>query len=150
MTGRFPLPFSGPSSASKAAIEAFADVYRTELKPFDVDFIVVQAGAMLTGGAAKTAAQLKRVSENMTVGQKNLYGKYFDQFTIALNKMQNAGLPASEAAARVIEISEQVPAPIRVPIGKDAEELLRAVREKSDEELDAMKAQIFGFVNDAL
>jgi NAD(P)-dependent dehydrogenase (short-subunit alcohol dehydrogenase family) len=150
MTGRFPLPFSGPSSASKAAIEAFADVYRTELKPFGVDFIIVQAGAMLTGGPAKTAAQLKQVSENMTVEQKNLYGKYFDQFTIALNKMQNAGLPASEAAARVIKISEQVPAPIRVPIGKDAEELLRAVREKSDEELDAMKAQIFGFVNDAL
>jgi NAD(P)-dependent dehydrogenase (short-subunit alcohol dehydrogenase family) len=48
MTGRFPLPFSGPSSASKAAIEAFADVYRTELKLFGVDFIIVQAGAMLT------------------------------------------------------------------------------------------------------
>jgi hypothetical protein len=59
--------------------------------------------------------------------------------------MQNAGLPASEAAARVIEISKQVPAPIRAPVGKDAEELLRAVREKSDEELDIMKAQMFGF-----
>ena len=56
--------------------------------------------------------------------------------------MQNTGLPASEAAARVIEISEQVPAPIRAPVGKDAEELLRAVRKKSDEELDIMKAQI--------
>ncbi len=142
MTGRFPLPFSGPSSASKAAMEAFADVYRTELKPFGIDFIMVQPGSMLTGGPAKTATQLKQVSENMTVEQKNLYGKYFDQFTTALNKMQNAGLPASEAAARVIEISEQVPAPIRAPVGKDAEELLRAVREKSDEELDIMKAQI--------
>jgi hypothetical protein len=29
--------------------------------------------------------------------------------------------------------------------GKDAEELLRVVREKSDEELDIMKTQIFGF-----
>jgi hypothetical protein len=37
-----------------------------------------------------------------------------------------------------------VPAPIRTPVGKDAEELLRAAREKSDEELDRMKAQIFG------
>ena len=142
MTGRFPIPFSGPSSASKAAMEAFADVYRTELKPFGIDFIMVQPGSLLTGGPAKTAAQLKQVSENMTVEQKNLYGKYFDQFAIGLNKMQNAGLPASEAAARVIEISEQVPAPIRAPVGKDAEELLRAVREKSDEELDIMKAQI--------
>ena len=144
MTGRFPLPFSGPSSASKAAMEAFADVYRTELKPFGIDFIMVQPGALLTGGPAKTAAQLKQVSENMTVEQKKLYGKYFDQFTTALYKMQNAGLPASEAAARIIEISEQVSAPIRAPVGKDAEELLRAVREKSDIELDRMKAQIFG------
>jgi NAD(P)-dependent dehydrogenase (short-subunit alcohol dehydrogenase family) len=142
MTGRFPLPFSGPSSASKAAMEAFADVYRTELRPFGVDFIMVQPGSLLTGGPAKTAAQLKQVSENMTVEQKNLYGKYFDQFATALNKMQNSGLPASKAAARVIEISEQVPAPIRAPVGKDAEEFLQAVREKSDEDLDIMKAQI--------
>jgi NAD(P)-dependent dehydrogenase (short-subunit alcohol dehydrogenase family) len=145
MTGRFPIPFSGPSSASKATMEAFADVYRTELKPFGIDFIMVQPGSLLTGGPAKTAAQLKQVSENMTVEQKKLYGKYFDQFATALNKMQASGLPASEAAARVIEISEQVPAPIRAPVGKDAEELLLAVREKSDEELDTMKAQMFGF-----
>jgi NAD(P)-dependent dehydrogenase (short-subunit alcohol dehydrogenase family) len=145
MTGRFPLPFSGPSSASKAAMEAFADIYRTELKPFGIDFIMVQPGSLLTGGPAKTAAQLRHVSENMTVEQRNLYGKYFDQFATALNRMQNAGLPASKAAEMIIEISEQVPAPIRAPVGKDAEELLWAVHEKSDEELDIMKAQIFGF-----
>ena len=81
----------------------------------------------------------------MTVEQKDLYGKYFDQFATALNKMQDSGLPASKAVVRVIEISEQVPAPIRATVGKDAEELLRAVHEKSDEELDIMKAQIFGF-----
>jgi len=81
----------------------------------------------------------------MTVEQKNLYGKYFDRFATALNKMQGSGLPASEAATRVIEISEQVPAPIRAPVGKDAEEILKAVREKSDEELDIMKAKMFGF-----
>ena len=103
---------------------------------------MVQPGSLLTGGPAKTAAQLKQVSENMTVEQRNLYGKYFDQFAAALNKMQNAGLAASKAAAKVIEISEQVPAPIRAPVGKDAEEILQAVREKSDEELDMMKAQL--------
>jgi NAD(P)-dependent dehydrogenase (short-subunit alcohol dehydrogenase family) len=145
MTGHFPVPFSGPSSASKAAMEAFADVYRTELKPFGINFIMVQPGNMLTGGPAKTAALLKQVSEKMTVEQKNLYGEYFDQFAAALDKMQASGLPASEAAARVIEISEQVPAPIRAPVGKDAEEILWAVRERSDEELDLMRAEIFGY-----
>ena len=69
----------------------------------------------------------------------------FDQFTVALNKIQGSGLPASKAAATIIEISEQVPAPTRAPVGNDLEEFLQAVSEKSDEELDIMKAQIFGF-----
>jgi hypothetical protein len=44
MTGRFPLPFNGPSSAWKAALEPFAGVYRAELGPFGVDFVMAQAG----------------------------------------------------------------------------------------------------------
>jgi NAD(P)-dependent dehydrogenase (short-subunit alcohol dehydrogenase family) len=58
MTGRFPLPFNGPSSSSKAALEAIADIYRSELKPFGVQFVLAQAGNMVTGGPAKTAAAL--------------------------------------------------------------------------------------------
>ena len=145
MTGRFPLPFSGPSSASKATMEAFADVYRTELKPFGVDFIMVQPGNMVTGGPAKTAEQLKEISGAMTFDQKKLYGKYFEQFAEALNSMQSGGLSAKNAAARVIEISEQVPAPIRAAVGKDAEEILQMVREKTDRELDIFRMQLFGF-----
>jgi len=145
MTGRFPLPFSGPSSASKATMEAFADVYRTELKPFGVDFVMAQPGNMVTGGPAKTAVQLKQLSDNMTAEQKQLYGKYFEQFAASLNNMQNAGLSAKAAAIRVIEISEQVPAPTRATVGKDAEEILQMVREKSDEELDNFRIKLFGF-----
>ncbi len=48
------------------------------------------------------------------------------------------------AASRVIEIAEQVPAPSRAPVGEDAEEMLRFVREKSDAEQDALRLQIVG------
>lgn len=145
MTGRFPLPFSGPSSASKATMEAFADVYRMELKSFGVEFVMVQPGNMVTGGPAKTAAQLKEILRTMTAEQKQLYGKYFEQFATSLNNMQSAGLSAKAAAIRVIDISEQVPAPTRATVGKDAEEILQMVREKSDEELDNFRMQLFGF-----
>lgn len=145
MTGRFPLPFSGPSSASKATMEAFTDVYRTELKPFGVDFVMAQPGNMVTGGPAKTAAQLKQISEHMTAEQTGLYGKYFEQFAASLNNMQSSGLSAKDAATRVIEISEQEPAPTRAAVGKDAEEILQMVREKTDEELDEFRKQLFGF-----
>src|SRR4051812_47186925 len=100
MTGRLPVPFDGPSSASKAAFEALADVYRLELKPFGIAFVMVQAGNMRTGGPAKTAAALKGIADVMTDGQRALYGHAFGKFTESLNNMQNAGLSAEASADR--------------------------------------------------
>ena len=143
-TASVPLPFNGPSGASKAAMEVFAAVYRAELKSFGIDVIVAAAGNMRTGGPAKTAAALARVADDMTAEQRELYGQSFDTFATALNGMQGSGLDSVSAATRVIELAEQVPAPSRAPVGADADEMLRAAREKSDAELDAFRLQIVG------
>ena len=144
MTATLPFPFNGPSGASKAAFDAFAAVYRAELKPFGIDVVLAVAGNMRTGGPAKTAAALKRVAERMTSEHRELYGEAFDTFAKTLNNMQSSGLDSVAAANRVIELSEQVPAPSRGAVGADAEEILRLVREKSDAELDAMRLHVVG------
>jgi NAD(P)-dependent dehydrogenase (short-subunit alcohol dehydrogenase family) len=144
MTATLPFPFNGPSGASKAAFDALAAVYRAELKPFGVDVVLAVAGNMRTGGPAKTAAALKRVADQMTSEQRDLYGKAFDTFATTLNNMQGSGLDSVSAANRVIELAEQVPAPSRGPVGADAEEVLRLVREKSDAEQDAMRLHMVG------
>jgi NAD(P)-dependent dehydrogenase (short-subunit alcohol dehydrogenase family) len=143
-TASVPLPFNGPSGASKAAMEVFTAVYRAELKTFGVDFVVAAAGNMRTGGPAKTAAALAHVADAMTPQQRELYGQVFGTFATHLNSMQGAGLDSETAAARVIELAEQTPAPSRGPVGADADEMLRAAREKSDAELDALRLQIAG------
>jgi NAD(P)-dependent dehydrogenase (short-subunit alcohol dehydrogenase family) len=143
-TASLPLPFNGPSGASKAAMEVFATVYRAELKPFGIDVVVAAAGNMRTGGPAKTATALARMAERMTPRERELYGRAFDTFTEKLNSMQGSGLASVEAAARVIEVAEQNPAPRFAPVGQDAEEILRAVREQSDAEQDALRLQIVG------
>lgn len=143
-TASVPLPFNGPSGASKAAMEVFTAVYRAELKASGVDFVVAAAGNMKTGGPAKTAAALARVADAMTPPQRELYGQAFNTFAARLNGMQNAGLDAASAAARVIELAEQTPPPSRGPVGADADEMLRAAHEKSDAELDALRLQIAG------
>ncbi len=143
-TASVPLPFNGPSGASKAAMEVFAAVYRAELKTFGVDFVVAAAGNMKTGGPAKTAAALARVASAMTPEQRELYGQAFDTFAAKLNSMQSSGLDSASAAKRVIELAEQVPAPSRAPVGADADEMLRAAREKPDAELDALRLQVVG------
>lgn len=143
-TASLPLPFNGPSGASKAAMEVLSTVYRAELKRFGIDVVVAPAGNMRTGGPAKTAAALKRVADSMTPEQRELYGETFEAFATALNGMQNSGLDSASAAKRVIEIAEQVPAPSRAPVGRDAEEMLRAAREKSDAAQDTLRLQLAG------
>lgn len=143
-TASVPLPFNGPSGASKAAMEVFAAVYRAELKPFGIDVVVAAAGNMRTGGPAKTAAALAHVAHDMTPEQRELYGQSFDTFATNLNGMQSSGLDSVSAATRVIELAEQVPAPSRAPVGADADEMLRAAREKSDAELNALRLQVVG------
>jgi NAD(P)-dependent dehydrogenase (short-subunit alcohol dehydrogenase family) len=143
-TARVPLPFNGPSGASKAAMEVLATVYRAELKPFGIDVVVVTAGNMRTGGPAKTEAALTRIANGMTSEQRDLYGQTFGTFATVLNSMQNSGLDSASAARRVIELAEQTPAPRVAPAGPDAEEMLRLAHEKSDAELDALRLQLVG------
>jgi NAD(P)-dependent dehydrogenase (short-subunit alcohol dehydrogenase family) len=143
-TASLPLPFNGPSGASKAAMEVFATVYRAELKRFGIDVVVAPAGNMKTGGPAKTAGALTRIAEGMTSEQRELYGHTFEAFATALNSMQNSGLDSAAAAGRVIELAEQVPAPSRAPVGADSEEMLRVAREKSDAEQDSLRLQLAG------
>ena len=143
-TASLPLPFNGPSGASKAAMEIFATVYRAELKQFGIDVVVASAGNMKTGGPEKTAVALARVASGMTPEQRELYGHEFEKFTSTLNGMQSSGLDSASAASRVIELAEQVPAPIRAMVGQDSEEILKLVRDKSDAELDALRLQLVG------
>jgi hypothetical protein len=119
-------------------------VYRAELSPWGLGVTVAQAGNMLTGGPAKTAAALQHTADAMTEQQRALYGEAFSTFTDALNSMQSNGLGAVDAAARIIELAEQQPAPTRAPVGEDAENILQQVREKSDAELDALRLEIVG------
>src|SRR5258708_22942870 len=143
-TAHLPLPFNGPSGASKAAMEVLSTVYRAELKHFGIDVVIAAAGNMRTGGRAKTAAALSRVADKMTAEQRALYGKTFGAFTNALNAMQGSGLDSRLAAQRVIELAEQVPPPSIAPVGSDADEILRIVREKSATEQDALRLQLAG------
>ncbi len=143
-TASLPLPFNGPSGASKAAMEAFAAVYRAELKSFEIEVVIAAAGNMKTGGPAKTASVLKRVADGMNSEQRDLYGEAFETFARTLNKMQSTGLDSKSAAKRVIDLAEQRPAPSRAPVGEDAEEVLRLIHEKSDAEQDEIRLRMVG------
>src|SRR6478672_3927432 len=144
MTGSFPVPFAGPACASKAALESFAAVYRAELKPFGIDFVMARPGNMRTGGPAKATEDLQEASESMTPEQRSLYGTEFGAAAAALDDMQHHGLDVALAADFVSDAVHRTPAPICIAVGPEAENILKLVREKTDAELDAMRRQFLG------
>jgi NAD(P)-dependent dehydrogenase (short-subunit alcohol dehydrogenase family) len=143
-TASLPLPFNGPSGASKAALEVIATIHRAELKPFGIDVVIAAPGSMRTGGPAQTGAALKRIADGFTGEQRRLYGKAFGAFASKLNTMKASGMAADAAAKRVIEIAEENPAPILAGVGEEAEGILRFVREKPLVEQDALRLQLVG------
>ncbi len=144
-TASLPLPFNGPSGASKAAMEVFATVFRAELKRFGIDVVIAAAGNMRTGGPEKTAAALARVADKMSAEQRELYGQTFGAFTAALNGMQGSGLASTAAAQRVIRAGGAGAAAEHRAGGRGRrrDPPLRS-RENPDTELDTLRLQLAG------
>lgn len=143
-SARLPLPFNGPSGASKAAMDVFAMVYRAELRKWGVDVVIVPAGNMKTGGPAKTAAALEAVVRNMSAEERVLYGHDFAVFSDLLNRMQSSGMESINAARAMLEVAEREPPASWAPIGDDAITMLAATRERTDAELDELRLAIVG------
>lgn len=49
VVGRLALPFFGPYNATKHAIEALSDALRNEVRPFGIDVVIIEPGAINTG-----------------------------------------------------------------------------------------------------
>lgn len=130
------LRFDGVSGASQAAMEAFSAAYRAELKPFGIDVIVASMGDLEAADPGATAA-LAQIDRSMTAAQRKLYGK-----CLRARMEKLAGSPAqgepTTVAARVLELSIQRRVPVRSTIDREAEHMMRTIREKTDAELDAL------------
>src|SRR5258705_371873 len=85
---------------------------------------------------AAWAEDLQKIASEFTDEQRKLYGKSFGAFAEKLNTMQGAGMSAEDSAARLVEIAEQVPAPVRAGVGPEAEEILKYVHDAPIAEQD--------------
>jgi NAD(P)-dependent dehydrogenase (short-subunit alcohol dehydrogenase family) len=135
-----PIPFHGLPATTSAALEALLAAYRADLKPFGIDVTVALVGRMRAGCTdAMTSA-----AKAMMVGHRELYGRRLAAFANRADVPQTDPMNASEAAARLIEIAEQEPAPSRIAVGADAEAIFHATRHLSDDQLDAMRMGLTG------
>ncbi|CEF62393.1 Short-chain dehydrogenase/reductase SDR family and Glucose/ribitol dehydrogenase family and NAD(P)-binding domain-containing protein [Strongyloides ratti] len=86
--GRVAIPNIGPYSCSKYAMEAFCDILRLEMKPFNVKVICIEPGFFKTP-LTKTdniTKMLERVYNNCSDNIKQQYGKDYFNFIVKQTK----------------------------------------------------------------
>lgn len=85
--GKITSPFGGWYQSSKFAVEGMSDVLRMEVKPFGIDVIVIEPGAILTEWRSIATDALAKISG------KGPYKKYV---STAINAINNSYKTASE------------------------------------------------------
>lgn len=117
--GRSALPFLGPYAASKHALEAFADVLRIELAPWEIAVSIVEPASVKTAIWTKGAEHADTLREAAEPEVAALYAERIERFrSVALAR--GPGIDA-DVVAKAVEHALTSPRPkARYVVGRDA------------------------------
>lgn len=120
IAGRMAMVLGGPYSASKFAIEAVTDTLRMELRPWGIEVIVIEPGAVATPiweKAMKSATERLAAVPPETL---ELYSPLIEMVTRAARKTAKEAVPA-DAVSKVVAHAFTAPKPrTRYIVGRDA------------------------------
>jgi NAD(P)-dependent dehydrogenase (short-subunit alcohol dehydrogenase family) len=109
-TARVALPFLGPLSASKAALESLSDAARIELAPWGIAVVVVEPGALETEIFTKAAGRRQAALHDADPRQIALYRAQLAAVDAAIARQR---LGSVQKAARVVVRAVDAPRPRR-------------------------------------
>jgi NAD(P)-dependent dehydrogenase (short-subunit alcohol dehydrogenase family) len=98
-SARVALPFLGPLSASKAALESLSDAARIELAPWGIRVVVVEPGALETEIFTKAATAVRAALDGADPGRLALYRAQLDAVDAATARQR---LGSVAKAAQVV------------------------------------------------
>lgn len=99
--GRMALPIFGPYHAAKFGLEAVGDVFRQELKPFEVDVAVIEPGSVATPIWDRGQAEADSFLAGASAEQKELYAEMTEAVREAARKTAARGIPPEKVAAKI-------------------------------------------------
>jgi len=124
------VPFNTPYHASKFALEGFTESLRHELAEFGVKAILIEPGGVKTNFVdnIKTA---KNYNPN-----DSPYAKTMQKIFEGIGPIMADASPPSEVAQVILNAINSNVTNVRYPVGKDAESVLKARSELSDNEME--------------
>jgi NAD(P)-dependent dehydrogenase (short-subunit alcohol dehydrogenase family) len=142
--GRIALPFNSAYSASKFGIEAIGDSLRLELRPWGMDVVLVEPGAIATPIWDRGMARADELMEQVDPETLKLYEKRLDAFRGLAREAAERGVDPDEVA-KVIETALTADRPkTRYLVGRDAKMRARIRRLVPDRLWDRMVARQLG------
>jgi NAD(P)-dependent dehydrogenase (short-subunit alcohol dehydrogenase family) len=128
MGGQITAPGYSAYCAAKFALEALSEAVAAEVAPFGIRVLIVEPGSFRTGLLGRSLRALPELEQYRdTVGATRAY--------IAREDGNQAGDPA-KAAAAIIEALDADDPPLRLALGADAVDAIRAKHETLRADLD--------------
>lgn len=106
-SGWMPVPFAGPYTASKQALEGYSDVLRHEISPMGVDVIVVVPGAVDTpiwGKGAKTEEEIAALPPHYRANLRKV-----QEYALARGRRGQSPERIGEKLVRIATVSDPRP-----------------------------------------
>jgi NAD(P)-dependent dehydrogenase (short-subunit alcohol dehydrogenase family) len=99
--GRVASPFMSPYNTSKFGVEALGESLRHELRPWEIDVVVVEPGSIDTEIWGKAAETARDRVEGMSEDARRLYGKQLTRFGEMIRETAGRGIPPEKVATVV-------------------------------------------------
>ena len=118
--GRVASPFMSPYNVSKFGVEALGESLRHELRPWDIDVVVVEPGSIDTEiwGKARTTAEQE--TSALDPDARRLYGRQLARMSEALGETADRGIPPAKVARVVHKAIRSANPRHRYLVGTDA------------------------------
>jgi len=142
--GRISIPFMSPYHVSKWGLEAIGDALRLELKPWGMDVVIVEPGAIATPFWQKGQDTADEVEGNMDPEVRRLYGEQLEAVRGAARKSEAEGIPPERVAEVVAKALTSARPKTRYLVGRDAKLNARVRRIVPDRLFDRLISRELG------
>jgi len=120
IAGLSALPFVGPYSASKHALEALTDALRIELRPWNIQVAIIEPGVIDTPIWEKSLKTATTLEPHFPPKMRELYGRVLEILKTETQKAGQRGIPPEHVAKAVIHALTSSRPRTRYLIGRDA------------------------------
>ena len=131
-------PTYGAYSGSKFAMEAMSDALRREVKPFGVEVVVVEPGAIATEIWRKGTATAAELWQGMTEEQQGRYASLLTAIRRQTGARTTRGIPPERVAKVIVDAVTARRPRTRYLVGHDAKLIAALVKVLPDRALDRM------------